>query len=69
MTSQSEVEFLDIRCKKDNALLFRARRDTTGEIEVWCKKCKSNRLIKLPVAGKSQSKYDERDYIEARQRP
>jgi phage FluMu protein Com len=57
MTCQNKIDFLDIRCKKDNSLLFRARRDSTGEIEVWCKKCKSNRLIKLPVAGKSQSDY------------
>lgn len=45
-------EFIEIRCNKDNTLLFRARHVVAGEIEIKCRRCGEIRLLRFPCAGK-----------------
>jgi phage FluMu protein Com len=50
MTPATASEYIEIRCNKDNTLLFRARLVSVGqiEIEIKCRKCGDIRRIKFP---------------------
>ena len=46
----SSQDYIEIRCHKDNRLLFRARAVPAGEIEIKCRRCGSTRRVSFPVA-------------------
>jgi phage FluMu protein Com len=41
-------DYIEIRCNKDNTLLFRARHVGSGEIEIKCRRCGEQRIITFP---------------------
>lgn len=54
MTPITKPEFIDVRCSNDKTLLFRARHDSTGEIEIKCRRCGKKRRIHFPMVGRNE---------------
>jgi phage FluMu protein Com len=46
-------DYIEIRCNKDNKLLFRARSIPAGEIEIKCRRCGTTRRFSFPLAAKT----------------
>jgi phage FluMu protein Com len=53
MTPATASEYIEIRCNKDNTLLFRARHVGSGEIEIKCRRCGEKRQISFPLSLKA----------------
>lgn len=56
MNKKPKQEFVEVRCSNDKTLLFRARTDSSGEIEIKCRRCGEKRRIYFPPAGMEDSK-------------
>jgi phage FluMu protein Com len=54
MKQTTASEYIEIRCNKDNTLLFRARHVGSGEIEIKCRRCGEKRSIVFPVQDKKE---------------
>jgi phage FluMu protein Com len=45
---------IDVRCKMCRRLLIRVTADTSGVVQVHCKKCRMTRTIKLPLTPRAE---------------
>lgn len=61
-------EFIEIRCNKDNTLLFRALHVGSGEIEIKCRRCGDKRRIMFPINEKAEHRRTVGDSYQAKTR-
>ena len=56
MKPEAARDYIEIRCNRDNTLLFRARHVPAGEIEIKCRRCGDKRCIKFPIRAEEANR-------------